>query len=46
MKSMKVVGIFVIGLLVTLSLASFADATPPRYLKVQYQVSTNTITFL
>jgi hypothetical protein len=43
MKSMKVVGIFVIGLLVALSLASFADATPPRYLKVQYQVSTNTL---
>ncbi len=43
MRSMKVVGIIVIGLLVTISLVPLGNATPPRYLKVQYDVGTSTL---
>jgi hypothetical protein len=41
MKSLKVIGILVIGLFITLSLVPLGNATPPRYLKVQYQESTH-----
>jgi hypothetical protein len=43
MRSMKIIGIFVIGLFITISLMSLVNATPPRYLKIQYQTSTNTL---
>jgi hypothetical protein len=40
---MKVAGIFVIGLLITISLVPLGNATPPRYLRIQYKASTSTL---
>jgi hypothetical protein len=46
MRSLKVVGIFVIGLFITVSLMPLGNATPPRYMKLKYQDSTNTLTVI
>jgi len=43
MKFLKIFGITLLVLLVSMSLVPFAQATPPRYLKIQYQESTNTL---
>jgi hypothetical protein len=43
MKSLKIIGFIVLGMLVVLSLLPIVPATPPRYLKIQYQESTNTL---
>jgi len=43
MKLLKITGILMIGMFVTLSLVPIIPATPPRYLKIQYQESTNTL---
>lgn len=41
MNRMKLAGVFVIGLFIILPLIPIIPATPPRYLKVQYQEETH-----